>query len=129
MHYNFKAIGRLILKRLFRFNPLGWWSLVTRGRGMNCGAGVCRGYTNTHLEACWVWSVAEPMLINRLYFQRPSISYGNTISLETHVDATQSRVFIGGRKVSGYNNRKAGYCYIMNQASKKREGAFLHFRM
>lgn len=40
------------------------------------------------------------------------------------MDATQPESLLGGRR-SDYNNRKAGYCYTMNQATKKRgKGAF-----
>lgn len=54
----------------------------------------------TLTQLCWVWSVATAYAYQQTLFQRPSISYGNTISFEAHVDAIQSSVFIGGRKVA-----------------------------
>ena len=88
------------------------------GCGMKCGAEVWRGYTNTQglLDLVYCNSL---YLINKLYFQGPSICYRITISSEAHVYATQYRHFTWGEGESDYNNRKAGYCYIMNQATKK----------
>lgn len=88
------------------------------GCGMKCGAGVWRGYTNTQ-RSVGFGLLQQPLLINKLYFQGPSICYRITISSEAHVDATQYRCFTWGEGESDYNNRKAGYCYTMNQATKK----------
>lgn len=88
------------------------------GCGMKCGAGVWRGYTNTQ-RSVGFGLLQQPLLINKLYFQGPSICYRITISSEAHVYATQYRCFTWGEGESDYNNRKAGYCYIMNQATKQ----------